>query len=328
VLSSINLNPFQKKIKEGISLFTAVKNRNKNLEEALRTWILLKEIDEIIILDWSSDESLKPLIEKYQNGKLILAIVHGQKEWILSHAYNLAARLTTRKGIFKVDADVKVFPNFFETHGLAPGIFYSGYYKHGRTQNERHLNGVFFIYRDDFFAVNGFNETIKSYGWDDSELYQRLQILGLKRVYINNDTLSHIQHQDRHQYQEEIFNVLDIPEKQISEIKHIANQYTCERMPIWDENNKMLDFQVMPSANNILLCVQRGDDKNIPPKELQEQGRKNALLYLFSKLKRNIPRDLLESCSHDELLVLYDICFNKDRSLKNKILYKLFNRLS
>ena len=65
--NNIYLNPFEKKIGRGISLITAVKNRSENLEKALDTWVRFDKIDEIIIVDWSSDKSIKPLIEKYNN---------------------------------------------------------------------------------------------------------------------------------------------------------------------------------------------------------------------------------------------------------------------
>ena len=62
----------------GISLITAVKNRQETLEVALQTWLTHVQIDEIIIVDWGSDESLIPLVQKYQNGKIILAVVSDQ----------------------------------------------------------------------------------------------------------------------------------------------------------------------------------------------------------------------------------------------------------
>ncbi|NCA77618.1 MAG: glycosyltransferase, partial [Alphaproteobacteria bacterium] len=47
---SVSLCP--EAISGGISLFTALKNRNEMLEAALKTWITHDTIDEIIILDW------------------------------------------------------------------------------------------------------------------------------------------------------------------------------------------------------------------------------------------------------------------------------------
>ena len=170
-----SLNPLQKEITQGISLITVVKNRTKTLQEALNTWLTHNEIDEIIILDWSSDESLFPILEKYNNGKIILAVVENQPKWILTYAYNLAAKLATKDKLLKVDADIKILPGFFNKHILTHGIFYTGNWKIARNNNERHLNGTMYVYNSDFFRVNNYNEYITSYGWDDSDLYQRIQ---------------------------------------------------------------------------------------------------------------------------------------------------------
>jgi len=156
------LNPFTEKISKGISLFTAIKNKEDTFEEALKTWVVHKQIDEIIIVDWSSDKSLLPIINKYQNGKILLVRVEKQENWVLSHAYNLAARLTTRDKILKIDADVKVLPGFFEKHILQPGNFFAGNRQEARDENETHLNGNVFLFRGDFFGVNGYNEFFTS----------------------------------------------------------------------------------------------------------------------------------------------------------------------
>jgi len=42
----VRLNPFTEDISTGISLFTAVKNKDQSFEEALKTWVVHKEIDE------------------------------------------------------------------------------------------------------------------------------------------------------------------------------------------------------------------------------------------------------------------------------------------
>ena len=59
-----------KEIKEGISLITAVKNRSEKLEKILPNWLSFPEINEIIIVDWDSDNSIEPIIQKYQNEKI------------------------------------------------------------------------------------------------------------------------------------------------------------------------------------------------------------------------------------------------------------------
>ena len=98
-LENIIYNPFNNNVSEGVSIFTSCMNREKFLEEALESWVDIKEVNEIIIVDWSSDKSLVPLVNKFQSEKIFLAIVTGQDKFMLSCAYNLAARLTTKTKI-------------------------------------------------------------------------------------------------------------------------------------------------------------------------------------------------------------------------------------
>ena len=119
----------------GISLFTAIKNRHDNFEEVLQSWLMHKQISEIIIVDWDSEKSLAPLIQKYQDGRIILAEVKNQPKWVLSIAFNLSARLTTRNRLLKMDADVKIMPSFFKCHDLKPGNFYCGNLLNRRNDN-------------------------------------------------------------------------------------------------------------------------------------------------------------------------------------------------
>jgi len=44
-----------------------------------------------------------------------------------------------------------------------------------RGENDRHLNGVFMAARSSFLDVNGYDERITLYGYDDSHLYHQMQ---------------------------------------------------------------------------------------------------------------------------------------------------------
>jgi hypothetical protein len=322
------LNPIKQNIDEGISIFTAIKNRKEHLEQALQTWINLPLVDEIIIVDWSSQQSLIDLVEKFQDGRIVLAEVPDQKKWILSCAYNLAARLTTKNKIFKVDSDIKIYPDFFKSHHLKPSTFFSGYYKLARDQNEKHLNGTVFLYREDFFNVNGYCEYIKSYGWEDSDFYKRLEKNGIQRKYFDLNTLSHIEHEARHENQNDIYTHLNLTEKQISDIKIFTNRYLCGFMPSWGHNYEMSRFKIKKITNNLLQCEQIKKNSNVVPQEIIEQSKKSALKYFLGKKTHKFPDHLINSLSSDELLLIYDILESKDRLHISKILYDLLLKLN
>jgi hypothetical protein len=184
-------------LKEGISIFTACMNRSENLNRVLPTWLQHKEVNEIVILDWNSDDSLIDLIDSFNDERIVLAETKSYDKWILTKAYNLAASLTSYKKILKVDSDVEIKKNFFRKHKLDYGYFFAGNWKNGRNLNERHLNGINYLFRKDFYLVNGYNEFITTYGWDDDDLYNRLVSSNLSRKDIDLDYLYHIPHQDR-----------------------------------------------------------------------------------------------------------------------------------
>jgi len=317
------LNPIKQNIDEGISIFTAIKNRKEHLEQALQTWINLPLVDEIIIVDWSSQQSLINLVDKFQDGRIVLAEVPDQKKWILSHAYNLAARLTTKNIIFKVDSDIKIYPDFFKYHQLKPGTFFSGYYKLARDQNEKHLNGTVLLNREDFFNVNGYCEYIQSYGWEDSDFYKRLEKIGIQRKFFDLNTLFHIEHGTRHENQEDIYNHLNITEKQISDIKIFTNRYLCGLMPPWGHNYEMLQFKMKKITNHLLQCKQIKKYSNPVPKDIIEESKTSTLKYFLGKKKHKVPARLINCLNSDELLMIYDIIESKDRLHKSKILYDL-----
>ena len=108
----------KKPIRKGISVFTVCKNRNHHLAQMLASIVDFAQIDEIVIVDWSSNESLEPVIGQYNSDKIILAEVPDQDRFLRCHALNLAARLTTRDTLLKLDADVQMTSDFFSDYSV------------------------------------------------------------------------------------------------------------------------------------------------------------------------------------------------------------------
>jgi hypothetical protein len=302
----------QEEIKKGISLITAVKNRQESFEEALKTWITHEEIDEIIIVDWGSDLTLLPLVQKYQNGKIILAVVSDQPKWILSFAYNLAARLTSRTKILKIDADVKILPRFFEKHILEPGKFYCGNWRIRRNDNEMHLNGIVYLHREDFFSVNGYNEFIKFYGWDDSDLYQRLAAAGLTRNDFDLDTLYHIPHGNRTIFQDKPDHLSDIPEEERATLATFVNRRLAATYGKWSPSRKMIQFNIRQEDEYLLTCIQTGADENPVTSEMIRECEMVAIRERIPMLGGETPDDILVKLTHKELIEIYSRCFQRN----------------
>ena len=99
-----------------ISLICACKNRDESLKVSLSSWILKEEITEIIIVDWSSDNSLSYLSEWDDRIKIIT--VQNQKYFNQPQPLNLAASIAKGDYILKVDTDYLFNPyyNFFDNY--------------------------------------------------------------------------------------------------------------------------------------------------------------------------------------------------------------------
>ncbi len=319
-----NLNPFQKSITNGISVVTVVKNRTKLLLKALDTWLTHKEVDEIIILDWSSDESLIPIIESYNNKKITLAVVENQPKWILTYAFNLAIRLATKDKILKVDADIKVFPGFFKEHILSPGTFYTGYWKNARNNNERHLNGTMYLYNKDFFEVNGYNEYITSYGWDDSDLYERIKSKGKIQKYLNNNYVHHIEHDNRTTHQKATDFIKGLDDYERSTFNILLNTLICTNRERWSVKDKMLDFRIEILKDSIIKCYQKSKVTNIISKKFIE---KYEILAIRERLKHfNITFNdkIVNKFTRDELNEIYKMAFSKKSNYDDEPIFRFF----
>jgi glycosyltransferase involved in cell wall biosynthesis len=187
-----------------VSIICACKNRNAPLKISLSSWLSFSQISEIIIVDWSSDESLNDLANLDPRIKIIS--VPNQKYFNQPEPLNLAASLATGDYILKVDADYILNPyyNFFDFYKVDNTCFVCG--ENGYTQLDiiespyfRYLRGLLYVTRENFLKIGGFNENItKYYAYEDDEIDDRLELLGLekKKVYYNHNII-HIPHPDK-----------------------------------------------------------------------------------------------------------------------------------
>ncbi|WP_231594907.1 glycosyltransferase family A protein [Synechococcus sp. CBW1107] len=96
--------------------------------------------------------------------------VEGEAEWQLTRAYNFAISQSSFETILKLDADCWIDDLEYNPLPLQQRSYC-------RTIGGGGLNGVFMITRSNFFSVGGFNEYLKGYGYDDKDLFLRLDQL-------------------------------------------------------------------------------------------------------------------------------------------------------
>ena len=86
-----------------ISIITACKNRTDALKVSLMSWLNFKEIHEVIIVDWDSEEPINHLTKLDPRVKVVR--VSDKKYFNQPQPLNLAAKIATGEYILKVDAD-------------------------------------------------------------------------------------------------------------------------------------------------------------------------------------------------------------------------------
>jgi len=186
-----------------ISVISACKNRGKALAVSVSSWIQFDEIDEIIITDWNSDDPVAHLTEL--DKRITVITVPNEPYFNQPQPLNLAASFVKNDYILKLDSDTVMNPyfNFFDDHKIDDKSFLTGtdeswnfYDDEARAnplnyQNYIYLKalwGTLYITKENYFKIGGYNEHMNKYAaWEDTELYERLLLLGLKHVKIRFD---------------------------------------------------------------------------------------------------------------------------------------------
>ena len=166
-------------------------NREDNLIQCLPTW-LDSGAETIHILDWNSRIDLEKLITRkfgtLDNVKFLR--VDNNKPWILTHAFNIVLSSLKTDFIAKFDSDHKCKNKIFEELKLEKGSFY----RFNFLDNMTGTNGAFISCRDVLEKANFFDERIVTYGWDESDLFERIQNFTNSIKFLDPSYISHLPH--------------------------------------------------------------------------------------------------------------------------------------
>jgi len=235
------MNLIGEPLSEGVTMYVHLMNRNQNVEANLKNW-LAQSFNELILLDWSSDDPVAQIKGVFDDPRVRVVRVDGQKKFIRTIAQNLATQMSRYDKVFKCDSDVLIEGDFFKSHPLSKGEFWVGDWHQGRDHNERHLHGETYYHVDDFFMVNGYDERIFAYGQDDTNLKDRMLLAGLiKKVFFYNQ-LHHIHHEQS----------LRVTNQDISHpmIKTYENRIASMYLPLWNAKYLLRKFEWVQPTNS------------------------------------------------------------------------------
>ena len=220
-------------LQDGITMYVHLMNRNENVQANLPNW-LKQEFDELILLDWSSKESVAKIPGVFDDPRVRVVRVEGQDKFMRTLAQNLASQMARYKHIFKCDSDISIKGNFLKEHPLKKGEFWVGDWHQGRDFNERHLHGETYYHVDDYFRVNGYDERILAYGHDDTNLKDRMVLAGLiKKVFNYN----HFYHQPHDQALRITNQAMVHPM-----VKTYENRIGTNTRTIWTSSDRLLEY--------------------------------------------------------------------------------------
>lgn len=212
-----------------ISIVCACKNRSEALYISLNSWLQFKEITQIVIVDWSSNQSLQDLVKL--DSRIEVVRVENQNYFNQPQPLNLGIKFATGDYILKMDTDYVLNPyyNFFENYIVDENSFVTGklnyhspeyyddetgsycinkdlmsateldkYYK-SYSPYYKYVTGLLYIKRENLLRVGGYNEALGDfYAYEDDEIYQRLELLGLTHQKIGfENCVFHIPHPDK-----------------------------------------------------------------------------------------------------------------------------------
>jgi len=231
---SVNYDP--------ISVLVGVKNRQKALHISLNSWLQHDIIQQIVIVDWSSDINLKYL--ESWDSRITVIRVDGKNKYHVAEALNTGIPYLHHQKILKLDVDYIINPYFdlAEITNINDNEFLAGNWSQYREDNNlgfiENLHGLVCVYKKHLVNINGYNENIKEYGWEDSDLYERLELSGVQPKNLNfahnHVPMFHIPHKNQHRTQhyddQDVYRTLlknqAIAKQDIAENTELTKRYT------------------------------------------------------------------------------------------------------
>lgn len=212
--------------KNQYSAITVCKNRFNVLMSSIHSWLLQDDIKEFVIVDYDSEDFDNRLIEKIDD-RIKVVTLKNKKYFNLSDGCNVAIQHASYENIIKLDVDYFLNP-YYQLSDWAnlnlDHVFLTGNWEDKYKDNQlgfiQYLNG-FIIVKKKYIEQVKYSGNEYGYGYDDTELHEKLQKIGLKRVKL--------------EFQKNYFPILHIPHKDYYRTQHYEDKNHKESL----SKNKM-----------------------------------------------------------------------------------------
>jgi len=267
------------------TIATACKNREANLTIAIQTWLETRPA-KIIICDWGSDEPLT-------HDRLRIPIgFHRQVEihrieadrWILTWAFNEALRRASTPFTLKLDCDHIISKDFFEKNIITPNSFSRGHWRTQRS-SQQYINGAFLSCTKLLQHVGFYDERITSYGWDDSDLYERLYEASTMATTLSRGSVYHLD-----QNEQERTNSQDV-----SLEKHLASFLAIQKTKFLIARNRILTRMLWPWNDQLFQARYEIREQFAGPNPKEEGLIEFATIRAFQQLYEQLDQNKYQS---------------------------------
>lgn len=174
------------------SICTQICDRNSFLQQSLPTWLDQPAANEIVIIDWPNKEFALDVTKLFHDPRIRLLQIQNDDIYNKSIARNLAVKESKSDWVLYVDADILIDDKI--QIELKEDEFVQGFQRPDGFQSG-HRAGTALFSKDQYKSINGFDERMKAWGYEDEDFVQRLESAGYTRkswMY----PLSHIDHDD------------------------------------------------------------------------------------------------------------------------------------
>lgn len=269
---------------DGISLVSCCMNRNDNLKASLKSWLKLP-VDEIVIVDWSSSVPVAETLADIADSRVKIIRVENETRWILTCAFNVGLRFASYQKVYKLDADIETEEDFIDLNYFDEGEYIRGSWESALAEDQLdqvYINGSYGCYKSDLSRIGYYNEHIRTYGWDDSDLYTRLSAkCGLKQKNLVFSSLKHIfQEQEERLKHQDITKSIFLNRFSATEFTNSCNKFTVALFDQWWPSF-LQDYELNYSGNNIWSCCRTTEHRLIPESVLIDARRYAVLENLF-----------------------------------------------
>lgn len=255
----------------GFSIVCGVKDRVEPLRYTIPTFLQLEMARQIVLVDWSSSvpliDSLAELdIPGWPDPRVIITRVVDQPHWNLAKALNVGMRLVNQPVTLKVDADILILSNIDDNLPKVGKSFVAGNWRI-ESGNQIHLNGTTIFGTEDFRNVGGYDERIDSYGWEDDDLYRRLQANGLERCQLNHRRFFHLPHSNTTR----MAHQKPCSPDPVNPIRNSwLNQKISKRRAPWNRDYRQSKYQILTiNETQRHVVVQEQTDQAVPNRKFE-----------------------------------------------------------